>query len=347
MKLNSSAQATLLLLITLAVGVICAKTVQVSVGSYSSLKRQIATDEKKASFDDNFKLNDGSTVTLQCRVYPSESTVKSVTGRSADCSVYVESDYVLSFSHWNEETPGLYASYIKLTPAPRIFDRRYGDKIKLNLGSHERQARPLLLGALVATIPLCFNIDFYTEEDSLKALFVSSLQRGARFTQTRIDEFGIDRIARLLVAKMNDMTGIFELRRHKSLLLFGGTFQAVVLSIFFTSLFLTLLVFSKTAVARVFPLVDSSDIGSLAANLGGALTYFGLVGTLLGIFLAVGELSAIDFVDEMKKVFDQTRSFGAMSLALGSSVLGLGGALLIWLLQAIGNFISGKRLFEF
>ncbi|MGH2266411.1 hypothetical protein ACQ1Z3_15055, partial [Enterococcus faecalis] len=61
---------------------------------------------------------------------------------------------------------------------------------------------------------------------------------------------------------------------------------------------------------------------------------------------AVHQLSAIDFVDEMRKVFDQTRSFGDMSLALGSSVLGLGGALTLWIVQSIMNFVIGRRLFE-
>ena len=39
------------------------------------------------------------------------------------------------------------------------------------------------------------------------------------------------------------------------------------------------------------------------------------------MFGTVVELSSVDFVDEMKKVFDQTKSFGSMALAIGTSVV--------------------------
>ena len=142
------------------------------------------------------------------------------------------------------------------------------------------------------------------------------------------------------------MSGIFNIRGNKPLLLFGGTFQTIVLFVFCVCLLLTLLLLVDhwTHVLSL-PTSQFDEIGILASSIGSSLTYFGLLGTLLGIFLAVGDLSAIDFVDEMKKVFDQTKSFGAMSLALGSSVLGLGGALFLWIIQAIGNFLIGRRVF--
>jgi hypothetical protein len=340
--------STILILSSLLLGFLCAKVVQVSVGaSYEALKNEIAIKEDQATVNDSFKLNDGTAVSLQCRVYASDKDIKSVSGNIVSCATFVENDFILQFVLWNVASSSSYSSKIQFVYSPRIVEHReQNEKNKIKLGPHEQQPNIINLGELLTTIPFCFNINYYVEEDSLKALFVSALQRGARFNQTRIDEFAVDRVARLIVSRMNTMTGVFKIRHNKSVLLLGGTFQAIVLFVFFVSFFLTLFVLCRIGGMMILTQVGLEDIGTLAANLGGSLTYFGLLGTLLGIFLAVGELSAIDFVDEMKKVFDQTRSFGAMSLALGSSVLGLGGALLLWILQAIGNFIARRRVFE-
>lgn len=46
---------------------------------------------------------------------------------------------------------------------------------------------------------------------------------------------------------------------------------------------------SRAVGIDLFASVDAEGIAQLSANLGGSLTYFGLLGTLLGIFYAVSE----------------------------------------------------------
>ncbi|MGL1733483.1 hypothetical protein ACSTG5_00215, partial [Vibrio parahaemolyticus] len=62
------------------------------------------------------------------------------------------------------------------------------------------------------TSPVSFDLKYDIEKDSLRALFVSQLQTGARLEQARIEEFSIDRLSKVMVARMDDITGLFSVR---------------------------------------------------------------------------------------------------------------------------------------
>jgi len=85
---------------------------------------------------------------------------------------------------------------------------------------------------------------------------------------------------------------------------------------------------------------------TLSVRLGGLLTYMGLLGTLYGVFGAVQALSGIEFLNEFRKVFEQTASFGSMSLAIGTSVVGLGAAIMVGLVQSFLSLLASTDPFK-
>ena len=133
---------------------------------------------------------------------------------------------------------------------------------------------------------------------------------------------------------VSEISGALDVRANKLAMMLAGTFEALIVLTFMFCLWGTVAIgLSRLGLVSVGTPVQVNHFASLVSTLGASLTYLGLLGTLLGIYYAVSDLSSVDFVDEMKKVFDQTRSFGSMSLALGTSVLGLSGALILWFIH--------------
>ncbi|MBR0967097.1 MotA/TolQ/ExbB proton channel family protein [Bradyrhizobium diazoefficiens] len=358
---GGATSTTILLALLLVVSLLMTKAFQWSAGaSYATIRDEAGIkpvgdgSERKAGlfypFVERLRLTDGASADFSCSaaklLVERENGTGGENSHARSCGVYLSGRYLLKFQLWDVADGRGFRSYIQFFPAPEMIEGGKKDGGKIVLSDHERKFQsPQVIAELEVTSPVSFDIKYDIEKDSLRALFVSQLQTGARLEQARIEEFSIDRLSKVMVARMDDITGLFSVRAQWQRLLFGGTFQTIVIFVFSFSGLLTMVAF-----VGVFVCEEESTkvrrMAELATSLGGSLTYFGLLGTLLGIFLAVHQLSAIDFVDEMRKVFDQTRSFGDMSLALGSSVLGLGGALTLWIVQSIMNFVIGRRLFE-
>jgi hypothetical protein len=349
----------MIIVFALVVGFVATAVTKRIVGAdFDGLMQRAQIKEARIAKEGFFTLGDGTKILYHC--WKSNTAPANVGGGSLSnwfsCSIYAGATYLLKYEMWDAINNGRFQSSIRFFRAPKLIDARTEINNKLTLAPFEfdqggcyidgksNNRNCYTVGELVPTIPLLFNINFDIEEDSLKALFVSALQTSVHLEGLHIDEFGVNRIASQLAEQVKSTTGLFEVRADKRVLLLGGTFQSIVLFVFYSCAALTIVVLFVAGLGWPQALIASVErLGALASSIGGSLTYFGLLGTLLGIFLAVGDLSAIDFVDEMKKVFDQTRSFGSMSLALGSSVLGLGGALIFMGVSGRGEFFTRTK----
>lgn len=226
----------------------------------------------------------------------------------------------------------------------------------VNLTSREREDRADEMGSVS---PFCFagwevttDLAFTLESPSVQAVVGNSLNQAITIIDRNISAASLDRVAAVVVSVLNNNSGTFEVRRMLDAetrsarngfrLLMSGTFEFVILSLGFVAFF-------GSIAAVIIVQYEQSlgmNFGRLSVRLGGLLTYLGLLGTLFGVFGAVQALSMIEFLNEYRKAFEQTASFGSMSLAVGTSVVGLGAAVIVGLLQSFLATLINKDPFQ-
>lgn len=214
----------------------------------------------------------------------------------------------------------------------------------VNLTSAEREDRADEIGSIS---PFCVfgrevttNLSFTLESPSVQAVVGNSLNQAMTIIDRDISAASLARVAAVVVSVLDENSGVFKVRRmvdpesrsarNGFRLLMSGTFEFVILSLGFVALIGSVLAVIVVQHAQSLGM----SIGRLSVRLGGLLTYLGLLGTLFGVFGAVQALSMIEFLNEYRKAFEQTASFGSMSLAVGTSVVGLGAAVIVGLLQS-------------
>lgn len=183
------------------------------------------------------------------------------------------------------------------------------------------------------------DLSFNTDVESLRSLVLGHMKYVDEALEKETSEEHLKLAASEVVDFYKNNTGIFKIRDVSNIedgiiykLLLTGSIQALIIVLGFFVLICSFvacmfMLSSKKSQALIY--------GTVSTRLNGLLTYIGLLGTLYGVFLAVNNLSSIDFTDNLAKAFDQTRTFGNMSLAIGSSVVGLSAAIINEFFQSI------------
>ncbi|MEM6410279.1 MAG: hypothetical protein AAF683_01935 [Pseudomonadota bacterium] len=230
------------------------------------------------------------------------------------------------------------------------------DHSDINLTSQELDDRRDSIGTIrpfcLAGTEVSTDLGFTLEAPSIQAVVGDAFARSLAIIDQEVSNATRERVAAIVVSVFEDNSGVFEVRKmfdeanqsgiNGVRLLASGTFEYLILSFGITALVgsvLAVLLFRKYSSA-------GHAFGVLSARLGGLLTYMGLLGTLFGVFGAVQALSGIEFLNEFRKVFEQTASFGSMSLAIGTSVIGLGSAIVVGLVQSFLALVSGSDPFK-
>jgi len=228
-----------------------------------------------------------------------------------------------------------------------IKDEKAFEHLKdFSLTASEKRDEKMLIGSVK---PLCLigfevtsDLNFVLEEPSIKAVIEDRFTRALGIADIEVDPTTRERISTELVGTLSYQSGFFDVRRlvdstGNSMpgirILLSGTFEYLILSLGVLALLASPIAALGVSLPQSYEF--GRAFGRLSSSIGGILTYLGLLGTLFGVFAAVNELSSIDFLNEFKKVFEQTASFGAMSIAIGTSVVGLGMAVVVGLVQAI------------
>lgn len=284
-------------------------------------------------------ISDGGLGTVSCRSdnLPEKTVLR--------CNTFVDSDFFLRMDIFEETEEGSWVQSIRLKLVPRLSDssRMEAEERAIEFSGSEKAIRQF---PIVTVSSGFLGLYTYSEYDvgaeSLKALLASDLRKAASFYDRELTTIDVERLAQANAEMLENSLGSFSVRRDLTLMILQGSMEYVIFSLGLAAVLLlvwgVILEFAKRDIR------GGRAVMSHSLSLGGALTYLGLLGTLIGMFGTVIELSAIDFVDEMRKVFDQTGSFGSMALAIGTSVVGLSGSVIVWLLHVIVSVVSGRRI---
>ncbi|WP_299154412.1 hypothetical protein [uncultured Tateyamaria sp.] len=223
------------------------------------------------------------------------------------------------------------------------FETTFGHLRDIRLTGSEMTPSKEILGSVR---PWCFlgeraaQISFNLEAPSVEAIVAGRLKEAATLSDNDMSTDSARRIARELTSVLARNSGVFHVRqiagddappRNGLRLLLTGWFEYLILC--FGTFAIAVSVIAMATFKRTKE--TARALGRLSVRITGMLTYLGLLGTLYGVFGAVNSLSSVDFLNEFRKVFDQTESFGSMSLAIGTSVVGLGAAVTVGLLQSL------------
>lgn len=198
------------------------------------------------------------------------------------------------------------------------------------------------------------SVQMSVDQNTFKGLVLSEARRAANILGVEIDRQQLDQIGEIVSHRLLRQFPVFKLRKgdHVSVLIFSGVVEQIILMVFSFALLLT----GYVVVRHVYH-VRGDDVGEAkvertqsfgmrAAQFGQMLTLLGLLGTLIGVFYTVVTLGNADFVDELRKVFDQSESFGAMGLAIATSVLGVGGSIVVLATHNVIAMVLGRDYFK-
>ncbi|MCY9870805.1 hypothetical protein [Vibrio barjaei] len=242
---------------------------------------------------------------------------------------------------------------------PRVVNN-LSDELK---GPLERELSPLDVADLETTDEILVRINksmwgastslkLDVDQNTLKGLVLSEIRKASAILKIDLERNELDRVGEITSKKIIKSFPVFDLRQTSNInaLLFSGSLEYIILTAFFLALMLTLLaVFGHFTYHKTDVSWNESDvriIGIKAGQLGATLTFLGLLGTLIGVYFTVTELGNTDFADELRKVFDQSSSFGAMGLSISTSVVGVGGSIIIWFVQSAFSLALGKDYFK-
>lgn len=230
-------------------------------------------------------------------------------------------------------------------------ERKFGYLKNVQMLKGEQVREEWQIGSIDTLCALNFfkasQISFNLEQPSVEALIAGVITKSTSYIDEELALSTGRRLASEITRVIDANSGLFAIRdlsnteNNPFRLLFSGFFEyaILILGVF------AFIVSVGAVIVGVLSAEVSKNLGRLSVRITGLLTYMGLLGTLFGVFMAINGLSGIDFLDEFKKAFDQTASFGAMSLAVGTSVVGLSCAVVVGLLQSsvasVGGLIFG------
>lgn len=312
------------------------------------------TDDSNNVIIDTVTLNNGEKIGIECQSLENNKSEKTFFcnlyhyGQDTDMN-----DYILKLQ-FTEIIKGNTIQYsLTSRMLPRVADglNNLGpleEKAILSKAEQQNNGQTQLI-ANIKPIFLGMGIHVYFNlgMDSLKGFILSELRKSAHILKLTIDKRELDRIGDTVSYAIDNNLKLFQLRKNKSMLIFAGTIEFIIVIFAVYSLLLSF----SIVILHIYPNIISHQtntiqlLGLKAGQLGEILTYFGLFGTLLGIFGTVSDLSSVNFIDELRKVFDQTSAFGAMSLAISTSILGVGASILVWLVQTVISMAIGRDYF--
>ena len=308
--------------------------------SLQSLKEQTrltnATDRAET-----FTAKDGALVSVACQAPRGSVPVTLIR-----CNAFAEGDFLLAAELLDKSEGNSFRQVIRVQLTPRLADPARPEAVDrgIELANTERVPQEFVILSIHSRwLGLYTTSDFDVDEEAIKALLASYVSTAAEVYDRELSPTDIERISEHMANLLATYTGAFEIRRNALLMLLQGGMEYLIFGLAVTAILLL------CQGIFVFCLSDDPEAGNVlfgASNsLGGALTYLGLLGTLIGMFGTVAELSSIDFVDEMRKIFDQTRSFGSMSLAIGTSVIGLTGSVIVWMSHIVVGIGTGRDMY--
>jgi len=164
------------------------------------------------------------------------------------------------------------------------------------------------------------DVTMSVDQNTFKALVLSEARRASNILGVEIDRQDLDQIGEVVSKLLLEQYPVFTLRKsdYVSVLIFSGVVERIILIVFSFAILLTGYVVVRHIQHSMADSPDENDIqrtysfGIRSAQFGQMLTLLGLLGTLIGVFVTVVSLGNADFVDELRKVFDQSASFGAM-----------------------------------
>jgi hypothetical protein len=303
--------------------------------SYDSIRDRAQLSGVQEAGPQRFFLSDGAEVSVTCR-RPLQL------GIGLRCSLFQDSAYLVRLQFSEEEFASKkhwqLFSHLQLLPAQTDTFKAQLRDVPVLLSPLERSGETVLL-ADVSRGPLGLFVwgNYNIDREALKALVASYIAKAASIEQLDLSNADIERMAELLVGSAGIHLGLFDLRTDAYVMIFEGQMEYLIVVCFFVSLILL----ASSLILEERPKEGSSrgQLWSASDSIAGTLTYLGLLGTLIGMFGTVTALSRIDYVDPMVKVFDQTSSFGSMSLAIGTSVVGLAGSIVIWFAQTLTDLV--------
>lgn len=283
--------------------------------------------------------SDGGLAKVSCRTngIPIEVSIR--------CNSFVGTDFLVRLDVVETQHEKYWEQNIRLKLVPRLADQRREEAIEkaVVLSSTELETRTFTIASVhhgYRNLYTHSNYDVGTE--SIKALLASDLRKASEIYERELSRVDIERIAELNSGILTKYIGSFKVRKDITKMILQGSMEYLILSL---GICAAVYLFWGAALTYIFRQDEEGhSVIWQSSSLGGALTYLGLLGTLIGMFGTVIDLSAIDFVDEMRKVFDQTESFGSMALAIGTSVVGLTGSVIVWMLHILFSVLTGKRM---
>ena len=261
------------------------------------------------------------------------------------CSTKVDSDWLLLLDVTEVNDSDTWGQSVNLKLVPRLADLSRTEAAELSVLLSETEKEPQsfpIVSISNGYWDLYTTSKFEVGSESVKALVASDIRTASEIYQRELSRVDVERIAELNAEVLENSLGSFGIRKNLLKMVLQGPMEYIILSLGVGAFLLLIWGFILTYFFRS-PRAGSTVITQSSA-LGGSLTYLGLLGTLIGMFGTVIELSGIDFVDEMRKVYDQTGSFGSMALAIGTSVVGLTGSVIVWLSHILLSVLTGRKL---
>lgn len=289
---------------------------------------------------EGFSLTNSLWSRIVCPSSPASMPVSEYT-----CSFFVAGDYYVKAKLQESRGPSMSRQALLLWLTPRISDpdRLEAREMNFELSKSEREGDEFDIVTIKnGHLGLYVESEFDVDQEAVKALLASYIASAAEIYGEGVVWGDVERVAEVGAEILASRTDVFRLRKDRLVMVLQGTMEYIIFS-----LGVVAILFFVRGIA-LFDLAGKREEGKImlqaSSSLGGALTYLGLLGTLVGMFGTVMDLSAVDFVDEMKKIFDQTESFGSMGLAISTSIVGLAGSVIIWLLHIVRSVVAGRSL---
>lgn len=298
--------------------------------------RSTASD---SPFFEELSISDGGLAKVSC-------TTSNLIGDTVlKCTTKVDTDWLITLDVLESEDEAVWVQEVGLTLVPRLADKTRAEALAeaVLLSGSENETQTFLLVSVTDGIAGAYTSSrFEVGSEAIKALVASEIRTASEIYQRELTRVDVERLSEMNAEILDRYLGSLNVRENLVIMVLQGPMEYIILSLGIGSLLLLVWGFVVTygfREARV-----GSTVISQSSALGGSLTYLGLLGTLLGMFGTVIELSGIDFVDELRKVFDQTGSFGSMALAIGTSVVGLAGSVVVWLSHILLSVLFGRRI---